>query len=67
MSKRNKKGGWNDVEQMAVDNTLSFEMWMTIDQIATAAEIRPGIVRLILESMTRNNEVLRNGKKYKRV
>ena len=67
MAKRSKKSGWNDGEWMAVDNALSFESWETIDQIANNASIRPGITRSILEEMARNNEVIRHGKKYKRV
>jgi hypothetical protein len=67
MGKRSKKSGWNDAEWMAVDNALSFEMWSTIDQIASDASIRPGITRSILEEMARNSEVIRRGKKYKRL
>ncbi len=67
MSKRNKKAGWTDGEQMAIDNVLSFEMWTTIDQIANDAHVKPGIARSILEEMARNNEIIRHGKKYKRI
>ena len=67
MAKRSKKSGWTDGEQMAIDNTLSFELWATIDQIANDANVKPGIARSILESMARNNEVIRRGKKYKRI
>jgi hypothetical protein len=67
MAKRNKKGGWNDSEWMAIDNALCFETWLTIDQIANDANVRPGTARSILEEMSRNNEAIRRGKKYKRV
>ena len=66
MAKRNKKGGWNDGEWMAIDNALSFELWETIDQIANDARVRPGVARSILEEMARNNEAVRKGKRYKR-
>jgi hypothetical protein len=58
---------WNEAEWVAVDNAICFEAWLTIDQIANDANVKPGITRSILEELARNNEVIRRGKKYKHV
>ena len=67
MAKRNKKGGYDSGEWMSVDNTLCFEMWMTLDQISLESDVKPGIAKMILDQMVKNNEAIRRGKKYKRI
>ena len=67
MAKRNKKGNYDSGKWMSVDNTLCFEMWMTIDQISLESNVKPGITKTILNQMVKNNEAIRSGKKYKRI
>jgi len=67
MAKRSKKDRWNDAEWIAVDNAVCFDEWLSIDQIASDASVKPGITRSILKELARNNEVIRKGKKYKHV
>ena len=67
MAKRNKKGGYDSGEWMSVDNTLCFEMWLTLDQSSLESDVKPGIAKMILDQMVKNNEAIRRGKKYKRI